>query len=147
MSIVKIRITSDGNKYNIRVGVASTKKPNLWANRDLDPGKASDERQLKQLIAASAMLCAEYLGEKHGDTHDLGIVARTAVTEFGKECALVSLLQSGLPVKLSRLASCPMTADKVELVDRLKFKLERGSVLTVDEVDWIDKTLANETRK
>lgn len=133
------REEEDWRKYQITVLVASREKPGLKTSSSIDPGKAVDSKQLMRGIAAAASLGAEQLNKKYGDIIDPALAIRDGLQAFGEECRLIAALKKDFPSKLKRLLeSTVLNGKERELVQRMRWLIDRDRGLTREEYDWVN---------
>lgn len=135
------RLADDWRKHAIIVQVASRVKPGLKAAQEIDPGKAINTQALIEGIGAAAALGAEYLCRKYHDPLDPHTCARDGIKAFGEEVRLIAELAKDMPKKVRRLYESRdrLTAQEGEVVERMRYLIDKGESLTVDEADWVNQ--------
>ncbi len=137
------RDSEDFRRYMVTVQAYSAMRPGLKSTTDIDPGKATNQAHLLQLIGAAGAACAEYLDETYGDNIDPTAAARSAIRAFGEECHLQVELMKDAPSKVKRLEThAVMLKDgERELLRMLRWSIDQGRSLTPVEVQWVDEAL------
>lgn len=138
------RDPEDFRRFAVTVQIHSAVRPGLKATNDIDPGKATNQKELMVLIGAAAGACCEYLGEKYNDTFEVNEVCRFAVQAFVEECRLQAELAVGIEAKIKRLtdhASTVLTDVERELLHKVDWALKHHEKLTPVEMKWVNECI------
>lgn len=147
MEHVSVRLgrdPEDFRRFAVTVQIHSEVKPGLKATHDIDPGRATNSKELLALIGIGAGACCEYLGEKYNDAFDLNEVCRFAVAAFVEECHLQTHLAVGIEAKIKRLtehASTVLTDAERELLHKVDWALKHHEKLTPVEMKWVNECI------
>lgn len=120
------------------------KKNGLKASTDIDPGEASSQQHLLQLIGIAGAACAEHLGEKYGDNIDPAKAAQNAIRAFGEECRLIAALNKDVKSKVQRLKTFvfKLSNQDQEIFGKLCWLFDKQQQLTISHIKWLDKQLS-----
>lgn len=138
------RDPDDFRRYLVTVQVYSKTKPGLKASSNIDPGKATNQQHLLQLVGTAAAACAEYLGEKYGDNIDPVTASRDALRAFAEEARLTKALALDAPAKVKRLEAmgARLPNQEKELLHKLRWAIDHGGQLTPLEIEWVNRRIA-----
>ena len=148
MSNVTVTVRTDDEGRNVvTVSVASTSKARLSSSTDINPGAATGAQHLQALVSAAGSACAEYLNEKFRENHNPGECGRLAIEDFQRECRLMAELSRGAKEKVEAMLSGPLDSLDREVLQKYKWKVDKGIELNLDEAARLNRYLAARSRK